>query len=70
MKPSIGRIVHFQREENDVLPAIILAVGVDNNYVDLNVFYLGGVYGVGAAPFFNGPEPAPIGTWFWPTRVE
>lgn len=77
MKPSIGRIVHFSPYQGCVLPAIIVAVVDDNNYVDLEVF--GKAEGVIERYVDNVPQfdihdgndkgEQLAGTWQWPPRV-
>ncbi|SHT53485.1 Uncharacterised protein [Mycobacteroides abscessus subsp. abscessus] len=65
MKPSIGRIVHYQHNGAEPLPAIVVAV--DGDRVDLTWF---GPFGL--TSFRRGVEysEAPkVNYWSWPPRV-
>lgn len=76
MKPSIGRIVHFQSNEG-TLAAIITAVHPDN-HVNLTVFAPNRVPGWITLGQKGTPEETPLipyaeeptlGHWNWPPRA-
>lgn len=71
-KPSIGRIVHYQRygspggeHESKPSPAIITDVLEDGATVDIMVFNPNGLY-FNRTPYSETPKP---GHWSWPPRV-
>lgn len=71
MKPSIGRIVHFNFDDQ-VVPAIITSVHEDDT-VDLTAFFIRGIVhfsDIEEDEFLaDGGSAGNNGTWFWPPRV-
>jgi hypothetical protein len=75
MKPSIGRIVHYQSYGTpggeylaEPRAAVITALvdGHDHGYVGLAVFNPTGMFFHTEVPFSADPKP---GHWSWPPRV-
>ena len=66
MKPSVGRIVHYQ-DHADTRPAIVVTVGVEEQ-LDLTVFRPGGEM-VGLYDVKHDERAKKPGTWRWPERV-
>ena len=71
-KPSIGRIVHYQRygspageHKAEPSPAIVTQVFEDGETCQLFVMNPNGVY-FNKTPYSDEPKP---GHWSWPSRV-
>lgn len=68
MIPSIGRIVHYRRNDGEApLPAIILEVQGD--VLHLDVFVREGVEYVTSKSMAAGPKEAVAGEWWWAERI-
>jgi hypothetical protein len=73
MKPTIGRIVHYQRygspggeHKAEPSPAIVTHVYEDGLTCQLTVFNPNGVY-MNKTPFAETPTP---GHWNWPSLIK
>lgn len=67
MKPSIGRIVHYNSRQGPAA-AIVINVHKDETTVDLQVFDRDGGSRVVHVVEMNEDQDA-LGTWQWPPRV-
>lgn len=71
MKPSIGRIVHFNFNDQ-VVPAIVTGVN-DDDTVDLTILFFNGIMHLSDIEedeiLPDGGPTGNHGTWFWPPRV-
>ena len=75
MKPSVGRIVHYQAygtpggEFKSVPRAAVIAAVHDDEACDVVVLNPGGLFFNNGCKHAPGDEPTP-GCWNWPPRVE
>ena len=75
MIPSMGRVVHYKRyDDQPALPAIILKVeggpAYKTDYVlHLDVFTREGLEFFTSESMAAGPGEAKAGQWWWPERV-
>jgi hypothetical protein len=68
MTPSIGRIVHYKREDGSISPAIITAV----NTADIVLTVFGKTETLTGMISYNqaaGPDSAEPRNWWWPERI-
>ena len=67
MKPSIGRIVHYQVTEEITYPAIIVQVSDIDQDCDVLLCIFG--FGTPMIRYVAFSETPKLGHWFWPPRV-